>query len=63
VPKDPNRFWWLSLVFVVCSTVGLWLFECTMFPHSDGVVGGIVGFGLGSFLSALLEDYRDQNIH
>ncbi len=60
--KDPNRFWWLSLVLVVTCTTGFWLFERTMFPADNGGVGCVVGFVLGGALAALLEDYFDQNL-
>jgi hypothetical protein len=60
--KDPNRFWWLSLVLVVACTAGFWLFERAMFPASSGAVGCVVGFALGGALAALLEDYFDQNL-
>ena len=30
--KDPNRFWWLSLLLVAVCTVGLWLFQRSVFP-------------------------------
>ncbi|MBS0540988.1 MAG: hypothetical protein JSR47_19660 [Proteobacteria bacterium] len=60
--KDPNRFWWLSLILIGASTVGLWYFQQAMFPQSVGGVGAVVGFLLGAFLAALLEDYVDQNL-
>lgn len=60
--NDPNRFWWLSLILIGASCVGLWYFQQMMFPKSDGGVGAVVGFLLGSFLAALLEDYVDQNL-
>jgi uncharacterized protein (DUF697 family) len=60
--KDPNRFWWLSLVLVVFCTAGFWFFERTLFPVRGGVVGAVIGFALGGALSALLEDYFDQNL-
>ncbi len=59
--KDPNRFWWLSLVLVVVCTAGFGLFEHVLFPSRFGFVGAVVGFLLGSALAALLEDYFDQN--
>ena len=60
--KDPNRFWWLSLVLVVVCTGGFWLFERLMFPLNGGVIGAFVGFLLGAALAAVLEDYLDQNL-
>jgi hypothetical protein len=60
--KDPNRFWWLSIVLVVVCTGGFSLFEHLMFPASSGLVGSIVGFLLGAALAAVLEDYLDQNL-
>jgi hypothetical protein len=60
--KDPNRFWWLSLVLVVVSTAGFWIFERTLFPSRGGAIGAFVGFMLGGALSAVLEDYFDQNL-
>ncbi len=60
--KDPNRFWWLSLVLVAVCTGGLWYFERTMFPGNSGFVGCVVGFALGGALAALLEDYFDQTL-
>lgn len=60
--KDPNRFWWFSLVLVFGGSLGLWYFEQRMFPAGNGIVGAIVGFLLGSFLAALFEDYLDQTI-
>lgn len=59
--KDPNRFWWLSLVLVGICTGGLYYFERTVYPASSGLVGLVVGLGLGGALAALLEDYFDQN--
>lgn len=59
--KDPNRFWWLSLVLVVVCTGGFWFFERAMFPGNGGVIGCVVGFVLGGALAAVLEDYFDQN--
>lgn len=59
--KDPNRFWWFSLVLVFGGSLGFWYFEQRMFPASSGGVGAIVGFLLGSFLAALFEDYLDQS--
>ena len=59
--KDPNRFWWLSLVLVAVCTAGFWIFERTLFPGRYGFVGGVVGFLLGGALAAVLEDYFDQN--
>jgi hypothetical protein len=61
LPKDPNRFWWFSLVLVFGSSLGLWYFEQRMFPASNGGVGAVVGFLLGAFLAALFEDYLDQS--
>lgn len=61
LPKDPNRFWWFSLVLVFSSALGLWYFEQRMFPASTGGVGAVVGFLLGAFLAALFEDYLDQS--
>lgn len=63
LPKDSNRFWWFSLVLVFTSTTGLWYFEHTMFPHTNGVIGAVVGFLLGAFLAALFEDYLDQSLN
>lgn len=60
--KDPNRFWWLSLVLVAVCTVGFWFFEHRVFPSRHGVLGAVIGFLLGGALSALLEDYFDQNL-
>jgi hypothetical protein len=60
--KDPNRFWWLSVVLVVVCTGGFWLFERMVFPANFGLVGAIVGFLLGTALAAVLEDYIDQNL-
>ena len=59
--KDPNRFWWLSLVLVVSCAVGLWLFQRAMFPRTFGGVGLAVGFVLGTAFAALLEDWLDHN--
>jgi hypothetical protein len=59
LPKDPNRYWWFSLVLVFGATLGLRYFEQRMFPGSSGVVGAVVGFLLGAFLAALFEDYLD----
>ena len=59
--KNPNRFWWLSLVFVAATTLGFHAFEKALFVRSDGLVGVIVGFALGAFLAALLKDYIEQN--
>ena len=59
--KDPNRFWWFSLVLVFGGSLGFWYFEQRMFPASSGGVGAVVGFLLGSFLAALFEDYLDQS--
>ena len=39
--KDPNRFWWLSLLLVALCTVGLWLFQRSVFPATFGGVGMI----------------------
>ena len=60
--KDPNRFWWLSIVLVVFCTSGFWLFERLTFPLGSGLVGAIIGFLLGAALAAVLEDYLDQNL-
>jgi len=62
LPNDPSRFWWLSLILIFASSAGLWYFQQAMFPMSSGSVGAVVGFLLGSFLAALLEDYVDQNL-
>jgi len=59
--KDPNRFWWLSLVLVAASTAGFGIFERMLFPSRHGFVGAVVGFVLGGALAAVLEDYFDQN--
>jgi len=59
--KDPNRFWWLSLVLVAACTAGFWIFERMLFPSRYGFVGAVVGFALGGALAAVLEDYFDQN--
>ena len=59
--KDPNRFWWLSLLLVALCTVGLWLFQRSVFPATFGGVGLAVGFVLGTAFAALLEDWIDQN--
>ena len=61
MPKDPNRFWWMSLVLVFVTALGFWYFEQKTFPQSHGTLGAIVGFLLGAFLAALFEDYLDQN--
>ncbi|MBV8393654.1 MAG: hypothetical protein JOY81_10780 [Alphaproteobacteria bacterium] len=60
--KDPNRYWWLSLVLVAACTTGFWYFEHALFPARSGAIGGIVGFLLGGALAAVLEDYFDQNL-
>ncbi len=62
LPKDPNRFWWLSLILISSGSAGLWYFEHLMFPTSSGGIGAVVGFMLGAFLAALFEDYVDQNL-
>ena len=59
--KDPNRYWWVSLVLVFGSTAGFWYFQQRMFPASDGGLGAVIGFLMGAFLAALFEDYIDQN--
>ena len=59
--KDPNRYWWVSLVLVFGTTVGFWYFQQRMFPASDGGLGALIGFLMGAFLAALFEDYIDQN--
>jgi hypothetical protein len=59
--KDPNRFWWLSLLLVAICTVGLWLFQRSVFPATFGGVGLAVDFVLGTAFAALLEDWIDQN--
>ncbi len=59
--KDPNRYWWVSLVLVFGTTVGFWYFQQRMFPASDGGLGAVIGFLMGAFLAALFEDYIDQN--
>ena len=41
LPKDPNRFWWFSLVLVFGGSLGFWYFEQRMFPTSNGVVGAV----------------------
>lgn len=58
--EDPNRYWWMSLVLVVLCTAGFHYFEKMTFPTSNGWVGIVIGFALGAFLAALLEDYMDQ---
>lgn len=60
--KDPNRFWWLSLVLIAAGSAGLWAFERAMFPANTGAVGAVIGFLLGTALAAILEDYLDQNL-
>ncbi len=60
--KDPNRFWWLSVVLVAAGASGFCLFERAAFPGNFGLVGGVVGFLLGAALAAVLEDYFDQNL-
>jgi hypothetical protein len=62
LPKDPNRFWWLSPILVFASAAGFWYFEHRLFPASSGGTGTFVGFLLGAFLAALFEDYIDQNL-
>ena len=59
--KDPNRFWWVSLVLVFGTAIGFWYFQQKMFPASDGLLGAVVGFLMGAFLAALFEDYMDQS--
>lgn len=59
--KDPNRFWWLSLVMVMVCTAGLWAFQRVVFPATFGGVGLAVGFVLGTAFAALLEDWIDHN--
>ena len=59
--KDPNRYWWVSLVLVFGSTAGFWYFQQRMFPASDGGLGAVIGFLMGAFLAALFEDYIVQN--
>jgi hypothetical protein len=60
--KDPNRFWWLSLVLVVACTGAFCFFERLTFPASIGLAGGVIGFLLGAALAAVLEDYLDRNL-
>jgi len=62
VRKDPNRYWWVSLVLVFGTALGFWYFQQKMFPASDGFLGAIVGFLMGAFLAALFEDYMDQSV-
>jgi methyltransferase len=59
--RDPNRFWWLSLLVFATCWLGVWGFERAVFPQNNGFVGGTVGFVLGAFLAALFEDYVDQS--
>ena len=59
--KDPNRYWWVSLLLVAGSAAGFWYFQQRMFPLSDGGLGAVIGFLMGAFLAALFEDYIDQN--
>ena len=59
--KDPNRYWWVSLLLVPGTAFGFWYFQQKMFPASDGGLGAVVGFLMGAFLAALFEDYIDQN--
>jgi len=59
--KDPNRFWWLSLLLIGGCTAALWLFQRSVFPDTFGGVGMAVGFVLGTAFAALLEDWIDQN--
>ncbi len=59
--KDPNRFWWLSLILVAGCMSGFWLFERMNFPSNSGLAGAIIGYLLGAALAAVLEDYLDQN--
>ena len=59
--KDSNRYWWVSLVLVFGTAAGFWFFQQHMFPASDGILGAVIGFLMGSFLAALFEDYMDQS--
>jgi len=59
--KDPNRLWWLSLVVFAGCCVGIWAFERAVFPSSSGIIGAVIGFLLGAFMAALLEDYIEQS--
>jgi len=59
--KDPNRYWWVSLLLVAGTAVSFWFFQQKMFPSSDGGLGAVVGFLMGAFLAALFEDFMDQN--
>jgi hypothetical protein len=59
--KDPNRYWWVSLLLVFGTALGFWYFQQRMYPGSHGRLGTIIGFLMGSFLAALFEDYVDQN--
>ena len=34
--KDPNRFWWLSLLLIGGCTAALWLFQRSVFPDTFG---------------------------
>jgi hypothetical protein len=60
--KNPNRYWWISLVLVFGIAASFWYFQQRMFPASDGAPGAIVGFLMGAFLAALFEVYVDQSL-
>jgi hypothetical protein len=58
--KDPNRLWWLKLVLIAASAVGMWYFEYALFPKNSGLLGAIVGLVLGACLAVIYEDYMDK---
>ncbi|UYN95827.1 MAG: hypothetical protein KIT25_02430 [Enhydrobacter sp.] len=56
-----ERKWWMPLVVIFVTAVGLWVFQRVMFPGSFGWIGLIVGYFLGVGLTVLLEDYVDHH--
>jgi hypothetical protein len=57
----PDRRWWFSVAVSVFGGIGGWYGELIISPSTDGVVGGIIGFSAGSFLSLLVLFWPNRN--